>query len=144
MAALAEQNKDEIAAIILEPVGRRAYGARAAPIVDVCLTGVHNERYGAHIVKADIGRVPGAAETYKIRSTPTTVVIARPRQKTSKKARKKIGGPKKAGASGKVGKKTSGKVAKASGKISRKTGKKIDTSKLAEMAKKRRAKRFGR
>jgi thiol-disulfide isomerase/thioredoxin len=64
------------------------------------MDGIVNElarEYGdsAHIVKADIGRVPGAAETYKIRSTPTTVVIARPRQKTSKKARKKAQGTKK-------------------------------------------------
>ena len=68
------------------------------------MDGIVNElarEYGdsAHVVKADIGRVPGAAETYKIRSTPTTVVIARPRQKTSKKARKKAQGTKKQQAS---------------------------------------------
>ena len=49
----------------------------------------------AHVVKADIGKVPGAIETYKIRSTPTTVVIARPPEKMSKKARKKTQGTKK-------------------------------------------------
>ncbi|MEA3502433.1 MAG: thioredoxin family protein [Actinomycetota bacterium] len=68
------------------------------------MDGIVNElarEYGdsAHVVKADIGRVPGAAQTYQIRSTPTTVVIARPRQKTSKKARKKVQGTKKQQAS---------------------------------------------
>ena len=68
------------------------------------MDGIVNElarEYGdsAHIVKADIGRVNGAAQAYKIRSTPTTVVIARPRQKTSKKARKKVQGTKKQQAS---------------------------------------------
>ena len=56
------------------------------------MDGIVNElarEYGetAHVVKADIGKVPGAIETYKIRSTPTTVVIARPPEKMSKKAR---------------------------------------------------------
>ncbi len=49
----------------------------------------------AHVVKADVGKVPGAVETYRIRSTPTTVVIARAPEKTSKKARKKAQGTKK-------------------------------------------------
>jgi thiol-disulfide isomerase/thioredoxin len=68
------------------------------------MDGVVNElarEYGesAHIVKVDIGRVAGAAQAYKIRSTPTTVVIARPAKKTSKKARKKAQGTKKQQAS---------------------------------------------
>ena len=68
------------------------------------MDGIVNElarEYGesAHIVKADVGRVPGAAEAYKIRSTPTTVVIARPPKKTSKKALKKAQGTKKQQAS---------------------------------------------
>ena len=68
------------------------------------MDGIVNElarEYGesAHVVKADVGRVPGAAEAYKIRSTPTTVVIARPPKKTSKKARKKAQGTKKQQAS---------------------------------------------
>ena len=68
------------------------------------MDGIVNElarEYGesAHVVKADIGRVPGAAQTYKIRSTPTTVVIARPQQKNSKKARRKAQGTKKQQAS---------------------------------------------
>ena len=61
------------------------------------MDGIVNElalEYGetAHVVKADIGRVPGAIETYKIRSTPTTVVIARPPDTTSKKAQRKTEG----------------------------------------------------
>ena len=68
------------------------------------MDGVVNElarEYGesAHIVKVDIGRVAGAAQAYKIRSTPTTVVIARPAKKISKKARKKAQGTKKQQAS---------------------------------------------
>jgi len=68
------------------------------------MDGIVNElarEYGesAHVVKADIGRVHGAAQTYKIRSTPTTVVIARPPQKNSKKARRKAQGTKKQQAS---------------------------------------------
>jgi thiol-disulfide isomerase/thioredoxin len=42
---------------------------------------------GAHIVKVDVGKVPGAVQTFKIRSTPTFVVLGRS-QKTSKKKRK--------------------------------------------------------
>jgi len=75
-------------------------GCPACQVMD----GVVNElarEYGesAYIVKADIGRVPGAIDAYKIRSTPTTVVIARPSEKTSKKAKKKTQGTKKRQAS---------------------------------------------
>lgn len=64
------------------------------------MDGIVNElarEYGesAHVVKADIGKVPGAIETYKIRSTPTTVLIARPPEKTSRKTLKKAHGTKK-------------------------------------------------
>jgi thiol-disulfide isomerase/thioredoxin len=64
------------------------------------MDGIVNElarEYGetAHVVKADIGRVPGAIEAYKIRSTPTTVVIAHPPDKMSKKARQRAHGTKK-------------------------------------------------
>jgi hypothetical protein len=71
----------------------------------------------------------------------------KPRKKIAGKGKDEGKGKGKLGkkTSGKVGKKTSGKVGKkTSGKVSKKTGKKIDTSKLAEMAKKRRSKRFGR
>jgi thioredoxin 1 len=71
-------------------------GCPACQVMD----GVVNElarEYGesVYIVKADIGRVPGAVDEYKIRSTPTTVVIAKARQKNSKKARKNAQGTKK-------------------------------------------------
>ncbi len=41
----------------------------------------------AHVVKVDVGRVPGAVQTFKIRGTPTFVVMGRS-QKTSKRKRK--------------------------------------------------------
>jgi thioredoxin 1 len=41
---------------------------------------------GARIVKVDVGRVPGAAQQFRIQSTPTFVVMGRS-QKTSKKRR---------------------------------------------------------
>ena len=58
------------------------------------MDGIMNElarEYGdsAHIVKADIGRVAGAAQAFRIRSTPTFVLFSRAPEKTSKKARKK-------------------------------------------------------
>lgn len=64
------------------------------------MDGIVNELargYGetAHVVKADIGRVPGAIEAYKIRSTPTTILIARPPDKPSRKAQRKTEGTKK-------------------------------------------------
>lgn len=43
----------------------------------------------AHVVKADIHRVPGAIETFKIRSTPTLVILGKAPAKRSKKARKR-------------------------------------------------------
>jgi thioredoxin 1 len=42
---------------------------------------------GAHIVKVDVGKVPGAAQTFKIRSTPTFVVLGRSQKKSKKKKR---------------------------------------------------------
>lgn len=64
------------------------------------MDGIVNElarEYGesAHIVKADIGRVPGAVNAFGIRSTPTLVVMGRAPAKTSKKARKRAQGTKK-------------------------------------------------
>jgi thioredoxin 1 len=43
----------------------------------------------AHVVKADIHRVPGAAEAFKIRSTPTLIVLGKAPAKRSKKARRR-------------------------------------------------------
>lgn len=56
------------------------------------MDGIVNEladEYGesAHVVKIDVRSVPGAAERFRIRSTPTFVVLARPPAKKSKKKR---------------------------------------------------------
>ena len=41
----------------------------------------------AHVVKVDVGRVPGAAEAFRVQSTPTFVVLAKQAKPLSKKAR---------------------------------------------------------
>ena len=43
----------------------------------------------AHVVKVDVGRVPGAAVAFKVRSTPTFVILGMSQKKPSKKARKR-------------------------------------------------------
>jgi thioredoxin 1 len=43
----------------------------------------------AHVVKLDVGRVPGAAQTFAVRSTPTFVVLARSVRPPSKRARRR-------------------------------------------------------
>lgn len=43
----------------------------------------------AHIVKVDVGRVPGAAAAFKVQSTPTFIILGRSQKKPSKKARKR-------------------------------------------------------
>jgi len=65
------------------------------------MDGIMNElarEYGesAHIVKVDVGKVPGAAQAFKVRSTPTFVLLGKAPAKQSKKARQraaKNGGP---------------------------------------------------
>lgn len=51
------------------------------------------EEYGesAHIVKVDVTKVAGAAQVFKVRSTPTFVLLSNAPQKVSKKAAKKDG-----------------------------------------------------
>ena len=52
----------------------------------------------AHVVKIDVGRVPGAVEQFRIQSTPTFVILARSQKAPSKKARQraaKAGAPQK-------------------------------------------------
>lgn len=44
---------------------------------------------GAHVVKVDVGRVPGAVQQFRIRATPTFILLGRSMKKPSKKARKK-------------------------------------------------------
>ena len=58
------------------------------------MDGIVNElavEYGdsAHIVKVDVGKVPGAAQAFKVRSTPTFVLLGRAPAKMSKKARQR-------------------------------------------------------
>lgn len=43
----------------------------------------------AHVVKVDVGRVPGAVEQFRIQSTPTFVILATSQKPVSKKARQK-------------------------------------------------------
>jgi hypothetical protein len=64
------------------------------------MDGIMNElsrEYGksAHVVKADIAYMPDAIARYKIRSTPTMVLLSTPPAKTSKKARQRAKGTKK-------------------------------------------------
>jgi thioredoxin 1 len=58
------------------------------------MDGIINElavEYGdsAHIVKVDVGKVPGAAQAFKVRSTPTFVLLGTAPAKQSKKARQR-------------------------------------------------------
>jgi thiol-disulfide isomerase/thioredoxin len=43
----------------------------------------------AHVVKVDVGAVAGAVDAFKIRSTPTFVILGSSMRKPSKKARKR-------------------------------------------------------
>jgi thiol-disulfide isomerase/thioredoxin len=61
------------------------------------MDGIMNElarEYGtsAHVVKADITRMPDAIDRFKIRATPTMVLLGKPRVKTSKKAKARAQG----------------------------------------------------
>ena len=63
------------------------------------MDGIMNElarEYGssAHVVKADIARMPDAITRYNIRSTPTMVLLGKAPAKTSKKARRRNHGTK--------------------------------------------------
>jgi thioredoxin 1 len=53
---------------------------------------------GAHIVKVNVGQVPGAVQQFKIRSTPTFVLLGRSQKKPSKKARRRGAAEPRAGA----------------------------------------------
>ncbi len=61
------------------------FGCAPCKVMD----GIVNElaaEYGetAHIVKVNVARVPGAAQAFKVRSTPTFVLIGRPPSKKAK------------------------------------------------------------
>jgi len=69
-------------------------GCQACQVMD----GIMNElarEYGesAHIVKVDVAKVPGAVQAFKIRSTPTFVLLGRPPVKKSKKKAARREGP---------------------------------------------------
>ena len=58
------------------------------------MDGIVNElaqEYGdsAHVVKVDVTKVPGAAQAFQVRSTPTFVLLAKAPPKRSKKASRK-------------------------------------------------------
>jgi thioredoxin 1 len=62
------------------------------------MDGIINElarEYGesAHIVKVDVGKVPGAAQAFQVRSTPTFVLLGTAPTKQSKKARQRAAKP---------------------------------------------------
>lgn len=64
-------------------------------IMDGIVNELANE-YGesAHIVKVDVTKVPGAAATFGVRSTPTFVLLGTATKKISKKAQRKGKAPK--------------------------------------------------
>lgn len=62
------------------------------------MDGIFNElarEYGdtAHVVKADIGRMPDAAQLFKIRSTPTMILLTTAPPKKNKKKAQGADGP---------------------------------------------------
>jgi thioredoxin 1 len=58
-------------------------------IVDELASEYHES---AHVVKIDVRGVPGAADHFKVRSTPTFVILGSSMKKPSKKARRKATG----------------------------------------------------
>lgn len=67
------------------------------------MDGIMNElarEYGesAHIVKIDVTKVAGAAQVFKVRSTPTFVLLGRPENRRNKKPRRTEPGPEPRGA----------------------------------------------
>lgn len=65
-------------------------GCGPCQVMDGIVNELANE-YGdsAHIVKVDVGRVAGAAQAFKVRSTPTFVLLGTAPAKQSKKARQR-------------------------------------------------------
>ena len=63
---------------------------RSCKIMDGIVNELADEYGGsAHVVKLDVTTVPGAIEEFKVRSTPTFVLIGRAPDKRSKKARRR-------------------------------------------------------
>ncbi len=66
------------------------FGCAPCKVMDGIVNELAEEYAGsAHVVKVNVQRVPGAAETFKIRSTPTFILIGGTSRKQSKKARQK-------------------------------------------------------
>lgn len=62
---------------------------RNCKIMDGIVNELADEYSGsAHVVKIDVGLVPGAVEEFKVRSTPTFVVMGRAPVKRNKKQRR--------------------------------------------------------
>jgi len=80
-------------------------GCSPCKVMDGIVNELANE-YGetAHIVKVDVGKVPGAAQAFNVRSTPTFVLLGRAPAKQSKKARQR------AAKQGRVPRAKSGKI----------------------------------
>ncbi|MCB2223744.1 MAG: thioredoxin family protein [Actinobacteria bacterium] len=65
-------------------------GCQACRLMDGVVKELAEEYHGgAHVVKVDVGAVPGAIQAYKIQATPTFIVLAKSRKKPSKKARQR-------------------------------------------------------
>ena len=65
-------------------------GCRNCSIMDGIVSEVAEEYGGsAHVVKIDLGRVPTAAATYQVKSTPTFVLFGRPALPAAKKKAKR-------------------------------------------------------
>ncbi|MBU1227195.1 MAG: thioredoxin family protein [Actinobacteria bacterium] len=65
-------------------------GCQPCRLMDGIVKELAEEYVGeAHVVRVDIGSVPGAIEKFRIQSTPTFVVLGRSRKKPSKKARQR-------------------------------------------------------
>ena len=69
------------------------FGCAPCKVMDGIVNELADEFAGAaHIVKVNVGRVPGAAAAFKVRSTPTFVLLGRSQKQPSKKARKRAAG----------------------------------------------------
>ena len=69
------------------------FGCASCKVMDGIVAELADEYAGeAHIVKVNVGRVPDAAASFKVQSTPTFVLLGRSQKKPSKKARKRSGG----------------------------------------------------
>jgi thiol-disulfide isomerase/thioredoxin len=68
------------------------YGCRGCKVMDGIVNELAEEYAGgAHIVKVNVAKVPGAAREFGIRSTPTFILLGRSQKRPSKKARRRAG-----------------------------------------------------